>query len=181
MKPIVRVPNTVLTTPAKPVVLFDKKLATLVSSMKETLLATTNPKGVGLAAPQVGEPWRVFVTKPTEKSPVRAFVNPEIIKQSDEILNGIEDSEKKLEGCLSIPAVWGKVKRAHEITLRYQDIDGNPHQEIFVGFHAIIIQHETDHLDGILFTHRVVEQKGPLYESVKDKDGKETLEEIQLI
>jgi peptide deformylase len=180
-RPIVHIPNPVLTTPAKKVMRFDKKLEILVSDMTQTLNAARNPRGVGLAAPQIGEPWRVFLVKPTEKSPVRAFVNPEIIHQSEPEVDAKKHVDKKLEGCLSIPLIWGKVKRSAEVTLSFQDMEGSHHEETFTGFPAVIIQHETDHLNGTLFTHRVVEQQGPFYESVKDESGKETLEEITLI
>jgi peptide deformylase len=181
MKPIVHIPDTVLITPAKKVEWFDKKLTRLIADMKDTLIHTSNPKGVGLAAPQIGQPWRVFVTRPTEKSPVRTFINPIILSQSDNILDRDEGSDSKLEGCLSIPKIWGKVKRNSTLTLSYQDESGNHHEETFSGFEAVIIQHECDHLNGILFTHRVVEQQGPLYQTTTNKKGKEILEEIQLI
>jgi peptide deformylase len=179
-KPIVFIPNPVLTTPAKKVARFDKKLQILVTDMTQTLLAAKNPRGVGLAAPQIGEPWQVFLIKPTEKSPVRTFINPVIVKSSDKHTDTDKDQDKKLEGCLSIPLIWGKVKRSQSVTLSYQDIHGETHEEIFNGFPAVIIQHETDHLNGTLFTHRVVEQHGVLYESVKEKNGKEVLEEITI-
>ena len=88
------------------------------------------------------------------------------------------ERENKLEGCLSIPKIWGKVKRAKTLSLRYQDEKGNIHKEKFSGFIATIIQHETDHINGILFTQRVLEQKGKLYQTGKDEEGKEVLEEI---
>lgn len=179
MKSMVVVPNSVLTTSAKPITSFDNKLKRLVSDMKETLLATKNPKGVGLAAPQIGEPVRVFVTKPIEKSAVRVFINPEIVASSGET-DGVPERKNKLEGCLSIPAIWGRVKRAQTLTLRFQDETGKTHEQEFSGFMATIIQHETDHLNGILFTRRVLEQKGKLYQSTTDKEGKETLEEIAI-
>lgn len=181
MKPIVHVPNPVLTTPAKKVTEFNGKLSKLISDMKETLLATINPKGVGLAAPQVGVGLRVFLTRPTETSHIRVFVNPEIIKKSDDLTNGVPERKNKLEGCLSIPNVWGNVKRSSALTLRYQDDSGQVRQEEFSGFIATIIQHETDHLNGILYTHRVVEQKEKLFQVVTDDDGKEVLEEIKLV
>jgi peptide deformylase len=180
MKPIVPIPNPVLTQPAKNVTFFDKKLKLLINNLKETLIHTTNPKGVGLAAPQIGEPYRIFVTRPTEKSTVRAFINPEIIKSSSDPTNGVPERENKLEGCLSIPQVWGKVHRFQNLTLKYQDEKGISHIEEFTGFLATIIQHETDHLAGILFTQRVVEQKGKLYQTGSDKEGKEVLEEIYI-
>ena len=180
MKPIVHVPNTVLTTPSKTVTSFDKRLAQLISDMKKTLLGASNPKGVGLAAPQIGENWRVFITKPWERSKIRVFINPEIIKRSIERTDGVPERDNKFEGCLSIPKIWGKVKRIATISLRYQDQKGKVHEEEFKGFLATIIQHETDHTNGILFTQRVLEQKGKIYQTAKDKEGKEILEEISL-
>lgn len=180
MKSIVIVPNTVLSTPAKQVMVFNKELQTLLHAMKRTLLSTKNPRGVGLAAPQIGEPYCVFLTRPNEKSDIRVFINPEIIKRSDEKTDGVPKRENKLEGCLSIPKIWGKVKRARSLTLRYQDQTGETHEENFEGFLATIIQHETDHINGILFTQRVLEQKQKLYQTVKDKEDKEVLEEIEI-
>lgn len=178
MKPVVTIPHSMLSTPAKTVTQFDKRLAKLVAEMKSTLVVAKNPKGVGLAAPQIGEPWRVFITRPKEESAIRVFVNPEIIKRSDEKTDGIPERENKLEGCLSIPKIWGKVTRAKTLTLRYQDEQGITHEEEFTGFLATIIQHETDHINGILFTQRVLEQKNKLYQTGKDEEGKEVLEEL---
>src|SRR3990167_5777392 len=159
MKPIIHVPHPVLSKPASPVTVFDTKLSRLIAEMKTTLLATTNPKGVGLAAPQVGVGIRLFLTKPNDRSAIRVFINPEITKKSDAVTDGIPERSNKLEGCLSIPNVWGKVHRSSSLTLRYQNESGLVHQEKFSGFHATIIQHETDHIHGILFTQRALEQK----------------------
>lgn len=178
MKSIVTSPNPVLTSPAKTVTSFDKRLARLVQDMKITLRATKNPKGVGLAGPQVGQPWRVFVTRPKDDSPIRAFINPEIVEVSGSKTDGVPERENKLEGCLSIPKIWGRVKRSTALTLAYQDETGAKHREKFSGFMATIIQHETDHTNGVLFVQRVLEQNGKLYQAVKDKDGKEILEEV---
>jgi peptide deformylase len=180
MKPIVTVPNLVLTTPAKRVTKFDASIRTLIEEMKKTLLATVNPKGVGLAAPQIGVDLQVFITKPSAKAAIREFINPEILNKSDAMTNGIPERSGKLEGCLSIPLIWGNVKRSSSLTLRYQDAKGELHEEAFTGFLATIIQHETDHLRGILFTQRVLEQKEKLYQIGTDDDGKEVLDEIKL-
>lgn len=180
MKPIVHVPNAVLTTPSAPVLSFDKRLAKLIQRMKAALLATENPKGVGLAAPQIGKPFRVFLTRPAVQSGIRVFINPEIVAQSEELTDGVPERENKLEGCLSIPAVWGAVRRSKTLTLTFRDEKGIEHTEDFSGFIATIIQHEVDHLNGVLFTKRAVEQKGKLYQTVKNGDGKEILEEISL-
>lgn len=174
------VPNAVLTTPAKTVTVFDKKLGKLIGQMHDVLLSTKNPKGVGLAAPQIGESLRVFITRPKEESKIRVFINPEIVLRSEDQTDGVPERENKLEGCLSIPKIWGKVKRAKTLSLRYQDERGNIHKDKFSGFLATIIQHETDHINGILFTQRVLEQKSKMYQTGKDDDGKEILEEIVL-
>lgn len=180
MKPIVHVPSDILITPAKPITSFDSQLKKLVATMKATLAITKNPKGVGLAAPQISEPWRVFVTKPRKNSTIRVFINPELIDVSSELTDGVPGRDNKLEGCLSIPGIWGRVRRAARITLRYQDEMGVRHEESFEGFLATIIQHETDHVNGILYSQRVLEQRGKLYKSVKNSEGREILEEISL-
>jgi peptide deformylase len=122
----------------------------------------------------------VFVTRPREKDAIRVFINPEITIRSGDLTDGVPERNNKLEGCLSIPTVWGRVKRATTLTLRYQDEKGESREEAFTGFLATIIQHETDHLNGTLFTHRVLEQQGKFYQAGKDEDGKEILEEIEL-
>ena len=180
MKPIVYAPSSVLINLAQAVTIFDKRLEVLIGEMKTTLLATKNPKGVGLAAPQIGLPLRIFITRPKEELAMRVFINPEITSQSEEETDGVPERENKLEGCLSIPKIWGKVKRAKKLSLRYQDERGNVHKEKFSGFMATIIQHETDHINGILFTQRVLEQKNKMYETGKDEEGKEVLEEISI-
>lgn len=177
---IVTVPNDVLITAAKPIVQFDKRLAKLVDDLKATLVATLNPKGVGLAAPQIGQSWRVFITRPKESDAIRIFINPEITGSSPDLTEGIPERDNKLEGCLSIPKIWGQVKRSQSLTLRFQDEKGTTREESFKGFMATIIQHEVDHINGILYTHRVLEQKGKLYQVGVDEKGKEVLDEIEL-
>lgn len=180
-KPIVTIPNNVLSTPSKTITVFDKKLEKLVQDMKKTLLATTKPKGVGLAAPQIGEGVRAFITRPSSKDDIRIFINPEIIGYSEIITHEEKNKdETPLEGCLSIPLIWGHVDRAHTLTLKYQDLQGNIHEEIFEGFMATIIQHETDHTNGILFTQRVLEQHQKIYKTEIDDQGKEYLQEITI-
>lgn len=86
----------------------------------------------------------------------------------------------KLEGCLSLPTIWGTVKRFETIVLSYLDEQGKSHTRKFSGFLATIIQHEYDHLQGTLFPKRVLEQKGKLYKSKKDEKGKDIFEEIEI-
>lgn len=175
MLKIVTVPNPILSQPTKPVVNFGKKLKKIIKDMSETLEAQNDPPGVGLAANQVGINLSIFIIKPTKKSPIKAFINAKIIKS--EILNHDTKNQKKeavkFEGCLSIPRIWGPIKRADKVLLEYQDEQGNKKTEWFSGFEATIIQHEVDHLNGIVFTQRSLEQKQKLYREKKD-----SLEEI---
>ena len=168
MLKIVNVPDTVLTAPVKPIVSFDQALFKLVKEMGKTLEAQTDPPGVGLAAPQIGKSLALFIIKPTLKAKIEVFVNPKIIKQLTVNKKQETKSEKKiptkLEGCLSIPHIWGPVKRADKVQLKYQTLNGDQTTAWFTGFKAVIIQHEVDHLNRILFTHRSIEQKAPLYE-----------------
>lgn len=181
MKSIVRIPQSVLQEIAAPVTRLDKKLQKLLAEMRATLLATHNPRGVGLAAPQVGESLRIFLARPTTKSPVRIFINPKILDSSQKTTDSLPDESNKLEGCLSIPAIWGKVVRSLTVKVEYQNEEGMKKTEAIDGFLAIIVQHEVDHLNGILFTQRVLEQKGKLYQTTRDRTGKEMLEEIDLM
>ncbi len=177
---IVKIPHPVLFQKARPVEKIDKKILELVEEMKKTLLAAENPKGVGLAAPQVGKSLRIFLTKPYPKSKIGVFINPELKDQSEELTSGVPERDNKLEGCLSIPKIWGVVKRHEKVTLKYQTPDDKTHLKRFFGFMATIIQHEMDHLDGRLFSSRTVEQKGQFYQMQKDKEGKEELVGIEL-
>ncbi|MFZ2024788.1 MAG: peptide deformylase [Microgenomates group bacterium] len=178
MRPIVHIPQPVLSRPAKKITVFDKKLQAIVSDMKKTLLSARNPKGVGLAAPQVGLGLQLFLIHPSVKDPITVFINPEIIHK--EPLAETTKKSEHLEGCLSIPNIWGDVKRAPSLTIKYQDEEGKHHEETITGFPAVIIQHEYDHIQGVLFTQRVLEQKNKLYQNAKDENGKEILEEISI-
>jgi len=178
MKLIVKIPNSVLSIPAKPITAFDKKLALIIRDMKTALLHATNPNGVGLAAPQIGIPMQIFLTRPKEKDAIRVFINPTMIRREPNEPNA--DKTNQLEGCLSIPGVWGTVNRSPTITIRYQDERGMTHEETITGFLATIVQHEMDHLNGVLFTQRVLEQKNKFYQATKDEKGKEILEEISI-
>ncbi len=169
---IVTAPNSILSHPVKPVTSFDNELKKIIENMKETLLAQTNPKGVGLAANQVGIDLSIFLIKPTDSSPISVFINPKIIKVEETKKTTKKKSKKKknrLEGCLSIPLIWGPVQRNGKVLLEYQTTEGIVKQTWFSGFKSIVIQHEMDHLNGVLFTQRVMEQHGKLYKEEHDK------------
>lgn len=185
---IVKTENSILLEKAKEIHKFDKKLLDTISQMNEALKNTTDPVGVGLAAVQVGIPLRLFLARPDEKTDAKVFVNPEIIEKIDIQNKDNQNSGKPkrksqkrlLEGCLSIPSIWGHVQRAKKILIAYRDEKGKKHKRIFSGFMATIIQHEIDHLDGILFTKRALEQNEKLYRSYKNEEGEDEFEEIKL-
>ena len=168
MLKIVTVPANVLNQPTKPVIKIDDKIKKIVFDMEKILIAQNDPPGVGLAANQVGLDLSIFIIKPTEKAKIKVFINPKIVKtvfNKDSFYQKKTKKHKKikLEGCLSIPRIWGPVKRENRVFLKYQDLTGKDYLSWFSGFEAIIIQHEVDHLNGIVFTQRAVEQKGQLY------------------
>jgi len=164
IREILEVPDPRLKTVSVPVETFDEALKALVADMFETMYAA---HGIGLAAIQVGVPLRVLVMdlqpededaepeectehgghshthRPTKNEP-RVFVNPEILDPAEE-LNTYQ------EGCLSVPDIYADVDRPKACRVRWHDLDGNVHEEGMEGLLATCIQHEMDHLDGVLF------------------------------
>ncbi len=143
----------------------DNALKRLIAALIATVTAQQDPEGVGLAAPQIGAPARVFVAKVGQR--FIPFINPKIIEK------GAEEAVA-LEGCLSVPRLYGEVRRPRHIRVQYITKTGKPVVRSFFGLAARIIQHETDHLDGILFLDHVKKQSGQLFwYQGKDSDGKE--------
>ena len=138
----------------------DKKIKKLVKDMKETLLAQKDPMGIGLAASQIGKNLRVFIMK-TNGDKLLTVINPKIISKSKQAGESIKG--EILEGCLSIPHLYGPLKRAEKIKLEYLDENGETKKQGFEGLEAQIIQHEIDHLDGTLFVDKLLKAKKPLY------------------
>ncbi len=173
MLKIVSVPHSVLTQKAELVTSFDEKLKKLVIEMEEALVACVDPQGVGLAAPQVGVSFALFIVKPTPESDTKVFINPKILEIQNLPESSTTGTKKKkdtaLEGCLSIPRVWSPIKRSQSVLVEYQDITGEKHVERIEGFDAVIIQHEVDHLNGVLFTQRAVEQNATIYEEKNEE------------
>ena len=193
MYKILVTPNPGLLLKSVSVTKFDRKLTKEIFDMKKTLDSTRDPVGVGLAAPQVGILKRFFLAKPEENGKILVFINPIIESSSGEkqipsfknspkveVGKPAKSKGKLLEGCLSIPNIWGNVSRKNQIRIHFYDINGDEHVETFIGFPAIIIQHELDHLDGILFTKHVLEQKEQLYRSHKNSQGEDEFEEIEV-
>ena len=147
--PIVEVPDPRLRQISSPVEKVDDEVRALIRDMFETMYEAP---GIGLAAIQVGVPKRILVIDlqepevedgPPVKDP-RVFINPEIIKHSDEEV-------PYLEGCLSVPDQYAEVERPDHIRARWLDENGKAHEEQLDGLLAVCLQHEMDHLEGILF------------------------------
>lgn len=186
MLTIVQAPHPVLGSPSKPIAKIDQEIKKLISEMTDTLLHATDPEGVGLAAPQVAKGLQLFIVKESPDDPLLVFINPQVTfpkgatLSSDEEVKDGEKKEVKLEGCLSLQDIWGIVHRYPKVIVEYMDEHGTTHKKEFDGFLATIIQHEYDHLQGILFPRRVLEQKGQLYKSVKNKKGEVEFEELAI-
>ncbi len=151
-------PDPILRKVAAPVLKFGAELKKLTDDMLETMYEAP---GIGLAAPQVGISQRLFVMdidyerKLDEKSSIisitkknpRVFINPQFLKREGEQIYD--------EGCLSVPGVYESVKRYEYCSLRYQDLDGKCHELEASGLFSVCLQHENDHLDGIVFIERL--------------------------
>ncbi len=161
---ILTVKDPVLRIESKDVRNIDKKIFNLIKDLKETLAVQKDPVGVGLAAPQIGKNLRMFAIKPKED--IKIIINPQVISVSKEQKELIDENTKLMEGCLSLPNLYGPLKRPDSIKVNYLNEKGDKITSLFDGFEAQIIQHEIDHLNGILFTDRLLEQKKPLYELV---------------
>lgn len=130
-----------------------EEVKTLISDMWETL---KQADGCGLAAPQVGKAWRLFIVDGTELAEdypdcatfKQVFINPEIVEESEETVS-------YSEGCLSLPGISENVIRPKTITINYLDENFEEHEETFTDFKARIVLHEYDHLEGHVFTDRV--------------------------
>lgn len=171
---IITIPHSTLRAKAKEITKIDKKLIKFVKNLEQTLADARNPQGVGLAAPQVDKTLRVFTTQlPDETQTLRPelikhYINPVITNRSPKLILGetANDKEAREEGCLSMPGLYGPVPRAEWIELLWFELDGNElvkKEARFDNFPARVIQHELDHLDGILFTDYSIKYDLPVY------------------
>jgi peptide deformylase len=141
---ILVLPDARLRAIAEPIVKVDAEIKKLAKDMLDTMY---DAPGIGLAAPQIGEMKRIVVmdlAKEDEKPDPIVMINPEILKYSDETIT-------TEEGCLSIPEIYYDVERPAEITVKYTDLDGKEVERDAKDRLAICIQHELDHLDGVLY------------------------------
>lgn len=145
---VVLYPHQILKYTSKPVLTINKELRAIVEEMFQTMYDTA---GVGLAANQVGLPLRLFVMNPTgepeKKEEERVLINPVILKKSGKVLGN--------EGCLSYPGIYADVVRSDSIELESIDLTGELRHDSLKGHPARVVQHETDHLNGIGFIDRL--------------------------
>lgn len=156
IRKIYQYPDSVLRKETEKVTVFDNDLAMLVEDMAETMY---DAPGIGLAAPQVGKSIKLIVvdTTPKEEGEKRylPMVNPEIVAH--------EGTQVDEEGCLSVPELTANVTRFQNITVTYQDLQGQQHEISTENRFAVVLQHEIDHLNGILFIDHLSPLKRTLY------------------
>lgn len=158
IKPIITAPNTILTSKAEKVQTVDGKTKQIVQDLIDTLNSSKHPQGAGLAAPQIGLSKQIcivrrFISNPNnpEEALTKDYVliNPKLMSESKETSIG-------WEGCLSIPDTYGKVQRAKKVKVKALNENGEEVKYNATGFFARVMQHEMDHLQGILFTTKVI-------------------------
>jgi len=155
IRKIYKYPEPVLRKKAADIEAFDEDLKTLSEDMAETMY---DAPGIGLAAPQIGESVRIIVvdiSKKEEEQNYMTLVNPEIIEKEGEQIDE--------EGCLSVSELTSKVKRYKKIRVRYQDLSGKEFELETEDRFAVVLQHEIDHLNGILFLDHLSSLKKNLY------------------
>ena len=162
---VIKYGNSILRMKAKPVEEINDSIHELADNMIQTM---REYEGIGLAAPQVAESKALFVIDLSlieEGVEPKAIINPEIISKS-----GVSVFE---EGCLCIPGIREEVKRPEIIQVKYQDIEGNLHEEEIDGLKARVFQHEIDHLHGVLFVDRLGTMKRKLLQKQLKKIAEE--------
>lgn len=151
--------NSVLRKKTRVVDNFDERLEILANDMIETM---HDSNGLGLAAPQIGILKRMFVMNVDPDEGDLVIINPEIIEYDGE--------DVSYEGCLSVPQMYGKVKRPDRLKLKYQDLQGKEHEMEAEGIKARCICHETDHLNGVMFTDKTIGELVHESQLIKDED-----------
>jgi len=152
---------------SEPVRAVNRQVKKLIQDLKDTLLSRDD--GIGLAAPQINVPVRVIVVRlggrdngKDEPGPPVALINPEIVEARQE--------KKDFDGCLSFPGLFAETVRPHYLRVTGLDEWGKPFDRVFEGFDAVLVHHEIDHLEGVLFIDRVTRMED-LYRVRRDKNG----------
>jgi peptide deformylase len=189
---ILQLPHPILRKKLPDLKKTDKKFLDFLKNFQETLEKQQNPEGLGLSANQVGKEYRMFLGRIGKKE-IRLFINPEILEFSDERV-------VMTEGCLSIKNLYSKIERPKQIKLRYQSLNIRENQleigvnpegklanrlsaeivETFEGLPARVMQHEVDHLNGVVFIDHALRQKAPIFRLIKHKNGEDEFVEVNI-
>jgi len=145
IRPILKYPHPGLSTPCKPVAVFDAELAALADDLLDTMRAAP---GVGMTAAHVGVFTRLVVLELSKEQGPRFYANPEILSFSEQTII-------HMEGSVSMPRATEEVERSRQIRFRYQDLQGAFHEEDADAFYSVCMQHEIDQLDGIFWLRRL--------------------------
>ena len=165
VKDILIYPNPLLKQEAEEVTTITEEVKQVITDLKDTMLASTH--STGIAAPQIGSLFRIVVfdasrnKKCLNNNGLTVMINPEIISHDGMLTFR--------EGCMSVPDFTGNVNRAQKITVRFFDEEMSPQTLDAQDFEAVLIQHETDHLDGTLFIDRVISKRTDLFKRKKYK------------
>ena len=156
VKPIITIPNKLLEDPTEKVGKITDYIKDVAEDLLDTVLKAEDPEGAGLSANQIGVNKRMCVVRNFYEDPKLDSVNSEdIVLINPKIISKSNETEMDWEGCLSVPDVYGKVPRFKKIKIKAKDINGDTIRLTANGYFARVIQHELDHLDGILFTEKV--------------------------
>lgn len=183
---VITAPHPTLRKVAKSVIVVDKKLHQNIKLLIDSLFLEKDPEGVGLAFPQINKSICGFAYRPDKNKKgsdsVKVFFNPKIVSHSNEMVVGRNPKKPDLEGCLSVPRFFGVVPRWSWVEMEYQVVEGDKlitQKQVFKDYKARIVQHEVDHLNGILFTDRVLKHNLPIY--LVDNDQLIPFEDRQLL
>lgn len=157
IKTILTAPNKILTAKAEKVTKFDAETKNIIKDLLDTAISQRDPEAAGLAAPQIGYSKRIILVrdfKYLEES--EKFLINNIIMVNPKIISLSRDNSLDWESCLSIPTMYGQVMRSSHLKVDYQDENGDHKRIKAKDFLARVIQHEVDHLNGVLFTDKLV-------------------------
>ena len=168
IQPILSVPHPTLRKKSVRIEHLTPDVQAKVQELIDTMKAAHDPEGVGLSFPQIGYNLRGFVTYLEEK--IKIYLNPVMLDIDEEKTLGGKPERPTLEGCLSIPWLYGPVWRSKRIKIQAMDEHGVEFTKILTSFPARLAQHEQDHLDGVLFTDYTLKDNLPLYLLDREKD-----------
>ncbi|MFA6981825.1 MAG: peptide deformylase [Patescibacteria group bacterium] len=151
------IPDPILRKKTERVHRVDEEVNKLANDLLDTLNEAQEPEGAGLAAPQLGVLKRIIVVReflPDPKDPQKYF-NQDHVLINPKVISSSKETQVIWEGCLSVPDTYGKVERPKKVKVKANDLEGNELRLKATGYFSSVIQHEIDHLDGILFTDKV--------------------------